>query len=182
MYIIKKITVNNDFYISSESINHTRKTISHALILLEQCIISYVKEEHGKQMSDIIKIIDISDFKQVSEPVVDTILIYRITNDPHRVHVYQRKTLIVPGTIYGHSLVPDFRKIKIFELEEYDKFDISSSQNISSIIPDIEMVSVGSTGILIPKPMTVSPIRNFIDELKQSSKFKARFVLPISSN
>lgn len=174
MYFVKKIGVDNDKYLSSEIVCHTVKTISIALQLLEQKVVSYIREEGGKQVSDNIKIIDIHDLGQTCEPAIDTMLIYRVASDPHRLHVYQRKTKVVPGTIYGHTLVSEFRRIQIFELEEYKEWN---STIVQLTIPEVELVSVGQTKLKIPKSMTDVPVCNLLDELKQSPKFKTNFAL-----
>jgi len=177
MYFIKKITVNREKYESSEIIEHTIKTISVALSLLEQSAKNYVKEECGKQIGTDVKIIDIHNFNQINEPIVDSMLVYRLGTDPHRLHIYQRKTKIVPGTIYGQSLIPEFHKIQIFELEEYRKLNLLDSTTlVSSSIPQVEMVAIGPAKVKIPKNMTVSPMSDLIDELKKSLRFQARFI------
>jgi hypothetical protein len=48
---------------------------------------------------------------------------------------------------------------------------------MSSILPHVEMVAVGPAGIKIPKPMTISPMRDLINELKKSNKFMKRLTL-----
>ncbi|AYV85842.1 MAG: hypothetical protein Satyrvirus52_1 [Satyrvirus sp.] len=183
MYIIKKIIIDEkERYIASEIIAHSR-TITDALKLLKFSAKSFIKEECGKQVSDSIKIIDIHNFIQINEPVVDTMLIYRLDSDSHKLNIYQRKTKIIPGTIYGKSLVPEFRRIAIFELEEYTKLNFSelskkNSQDVSTMVISslpVEMVPIGPIGIKIPKPMTISPMRDLLHELKKSPKFNAQF-------
>ena len=180
MYFIKKITVQDkDQYVSSEIVGYTTKTISNALILLENSAKSFIQDECGKQVASASKIIDIHDFNQVSEPMIDTMLIYRLGVDPHRLHVYQRKTKATNGYLWGQTVAPEFRKIQIFELEECAKFGFVDSANhieTKEIVPVIEMVPVGpAKRVMIPKAMTVAPMCNLISELKNSQRFKNRF-------
>lgn len=185
MYYIKKITLDEkERYLTSKIMEHA-KSISSALCLLEHSVKDFVREECGKQASDNCKIIDIHDFSQINDPIIDSTLVYRLDSDPHRLHVFQRKTKSISGYIYGQSLIAEFRKIEIFELEEYDKINpidlarknsIDLSTTLMSTIPPIELVPVGSARILVPKQMTVSPMCDLIKELKQSLRFKAKFV------
>lgn len=176
MYFIKKITVENDKYILSEIINHT-KTISNALALLEKNVKDHIKEECGKQIATDCKIIDILNVSQIYEPTIDTMLVYRIGSDSNRLHVYQRKTSLVAG-YFVNGLVSDFRKTQIFEIEEYtlgaseSTQSTQSAQSSLSTIP--EMVAVGPAGIKIPIQMTLVPIAGLIDELKKSKRFLDR--------
>lgn len=183
MYFIKRITVDNDKYLSSEIVDHTSQTISTALSLLENNAREHVIDECGKQAHSDAKIIDVHHLNQISEPLVDTMLIYRVGNDSHRLHLYQRKTKIVPGMVYGQNLIPEFKKVKIFELHEYKNLSpaATQSQNIP-VIPNIEYVPVGPSGIKVPKQMTTAPMCDVISELKNSPKFKARLVLVNSSD
>ena len=184
MYFIKKVTVDDKGgYSTSEIVEHA-KAITTALSLLDYAARMFIKEECGNQISKDIRIIDIHTLGQINEPAVDTMLLYRLTADPHRIHVYQRKTRIIPGTIYGQSLIPEFHRIQIFELEEYKKLNPSelarkNSTDIdliaASTIPSFEMVPIGPAGIKVPKPMTVSPMCDLIKELKKCVRFNTRF-------
>lgn len=187
MYFIKRIDIDEkNSYIGSEIVNHA-KTISSALSLLEYSVKTYIDYEYGKQESNNFKVIDIHQFSQINEPAIDTILVYRLDSDPHKLHLYQRKTKIVPGTLYGQSLVSTFRKIQIFELEEYKKLipgDISKkSSDNEPVIPETftEMVPIGPAKIRVPRPMTISPMCDLIKQLRESKRFKERFQLVNSS-
>lgn len=198
MYFIKKIILDDkQGYQSSKIVDHTSKTISVALSLLENAVRMFVKDECGREAADQIKIIDIYKFDQVNEPMIDSMLLYRLTDDPHRIHVYQKKTTVVKvsGYIWGTSDTPTtfFRRTHIFELEEYsgsispgtqNTINIPNSENtnVPSILPQVEMVPIGPARIKIPKPMTLAPMCNLIDELKKSAKFKFRQDLVNSAN
>lgn len=177
MYLIKKITISDkNFYLTSKIINHTNKTISAALILLENAALENVREENGRNAYEQTKIIDIHSLEQINEPLLDSILLYRLSGDPHRILVYQKKTSIIKSNnwTWGTSDIPisQFRLINYFELEEYNgKFDTNIENNIPT--PPIEMVQFGK--IKIPKQMTIAPMCHLINELKGSERFKARF-------
>lgn len=179
VYLIKQITLDDkQAYESSKTIGHTKKTISNALILLENQARDYVRQERGREIADATKIIEIYKFDQINEPQLDTMLLYKIADDPHRIHVYQKKTVIVKSAnwTWGTTDVPvgQFRRTHIFEIEEY-VLDIASLHNIN--LPQIEMVEVGPARIRIPKSMTVAPLCDLIDELKKSEKFRHRLTL-----
>lgn len=172
MYFIKKIAVNDKLYKSSRIVDYTNNKISTALMLLENAARNYIKEEFGREASEQAKILDIYGFEQVSEPIDDCVLLYRLGDDPHHIHVYRKKTFRTekPGYIYGSTIVEEkfFKRTHIFELEE--------CEDINIITPQVEMVPVGFAGIKIPKPLTVAPFCNLISELKKSPKFQARFI------
>jgi hypothetical protein len=178
MYIIKKITVNGENYQSSKIIEHTNKKITSALILLENCARNFVKEEFGIKSFEQAKILNIHKIDQVCEPIVDGMLLYRLNDDPHRIHVYQRRSEVIDlNGWFSKSKVSQaqFKRTHIFELEEYARLGIGNDFDPISVIPQIEMIPIGSAGIKIPKLMTIGPMVNLFDELKKSDKFKARF-------
>jgi hypothetical protein len=184
MYFIKRIRLNSDEqYEKSILINHTYERIKSALYLLENCVKSFVFEERGRDAMEQARIIDIHDFSQVTEPAIDSILLYRLSSDPHKIYVYQRKTSLIKRTGWLYNTVDEaiskFHRTDIFELESYEKIklNIDTSKNNSNndeTIPILEMVSIGPAHIKIPKEMTISPICDVINELKNSPKFKAR--------
>ncbi len=174
MYFIKKITVDDKNYKSSKIVDYTNKKISTALMLLENAARLYIKEEFGREASEHARILDIYNFDQVSEPIDDCMLLYRLGDDPHHIHVYRKKTSRVekPGYIYGSTIIEEkyFKRTHIFELEECGNINIADSQIVTST-PQVEMVPVGFAGIRIPKPLTQAPLCNLINELKKSTKF-----------
>ncbi|BCS83400.1 hypothetical protein QLL95_gp0723 [Cotonvirus japonicus] len=182
MYFVKKINLDiNHQYKSSEIVDNINKSISNAFTLLENSAKSFVKEECGREAGEHVKIIEINDFNQVNEPVVDSMLLYRLVDDRHRIYVYQKKTMItkIQNWTWGTSdtVNSQFSNICIFELEEYNKINVVSFQNqiVLTSIPNDELVAIGPANIKIPKPMTISPMCDLISELKKSPKFKARF-------
>ncbi|AAV50853.1 hypothetical protein [Niemeyer virus] len=180
MYFVKKINLDSEKqYKSSEIVEHVNKSISSALSALENVARTFVKEECGREAGEQVKIIEIHDFNQVNEPTVDSMLLYRLIDDKHRIFVYQKKTTIskVSAWTWGTNdvVTSQFGRICIFELEEYNKLSVPSFQNQIFFTPNEEMVAVGPAKIRIPKPMTMAPMCDLIDELKKSPKFKARF-------
>lgn len=186
-YVIKLIVLkDNKEYLSSKIVDNTNKKISVALILLENAARNFVKEEFGVKAYELSKILDIHKIDQVNEPIVDSMLLYRINDDPHRINVYQKRTEVIDQNgWFSTTKVPQsyFKRTHIFELEEYNGFCVNDADtNVSPIVPQIKMIPVGPAKIKIPEPMTVSPICNMIEELKKSPKFKSLFVsanLPI---
>nr|WBF70568.1 hypothetical protein [Megavirus caiporensis] len=180
MYFIKKINFEHDqSYRSCEIVDHTTKQIASALHLLENSARTFVKEECGREAGEQVKIIDIHDFSQVNEPLIDSMLLYRLSNDNHKIHIYQKKNTInqIPNWTWGmtETIVSKFYRVCVFELEEYNKLTVPSLHSNLSYQPIPEEMVVVSTGIKVPKIMTISPMCDLINELKNSSKFRARF-------
>lgn len=177
MYVIKKINVDGDVYMSSQIANYTNNKIAAALILLEMTAKDFVREEIGRDAAEQSKIIDILSVDQINEPLIDTILLYRLSDDPQRIHVYQRKTVVSKesGIIWGErdTVITKFKRTVVFEIEECVNFKLASSENKSS--EPVDMVPVGPAKICVPKPMTIAPMCDVIDELKKSSRFQMRF-------
>jgi hypothetical protein len=196
MYFIKRIKIDDkQHYQSSEIINHTMNTLTDALLLLEKCIRDFIKDERGREASEQTKIIDIQNINQINEPLLDCIQLYRLENNPNQIFVYQKYTTLVKSTSWvgttRDSTVSKFRETDIFELEyvkhlsnpiqniiiQHDININSSNNNRKPNNANVEMVAIGSSNVKIPKPMTLSPIRDMINELKQSPKFKSQFIL-----
>jgi hypothetical protein len=180
MYFIKKITLNGDIYGSSKIVDYIKEKISTALILLENAVRLYIEVEFGQEAAQQAKILDIYNFDQVSEPINDCVLLYRLRDDPHHIHVYRKKSVKIerPGYIYGSTITEEkyFKRTHVFELEECNGIDIALAQK-KTVAPQIELVPIGFAGIKIPKQMTIEPMCNLISELKKSPKFQARFAL-----
>jgi len=217
MHFIKRITFDDkNNYLTSKIIAHTNRGIAAGIQLLERVVKDFVRDERGLEAESSAKIIDIHKIEQVSEPIVDGILLYRLENDPHRILVYQRKTTVVPLTSWTWRTIdtatPSFYRTNLFELEENENFKVdiiyrppyspvlirltetenqpensklnddqhrltqiqSQSQSQSQSQLEIEMVSHGPANIKIPKPLTVSPMRTLLDDLKNSPIFNER--------
>lgn len=163
MYFIYRHDNNCD----ARVINH-HQLIGMALNLLESSVRDYVTKLCGEDAGNNMRVVPIKDQTQISEPMTDGITVYQISDDQHKLFVYQRKTNVIPGLIYGASVVSSFKKVSTFYIHHYDNIIVSTSQP-KPIPPPIEYVKVNN--ISMPKPMTISPIRNVIDELKNSKKF-----------
>jgi hypothetical protein len=186
MYVIKKITVIGENYQSSKIINHTNKKISFALSLLENCARDFAREEFGIKAFEQAKILDIHKIDQICEPIVDCMLLYRLNDDPHRIHVYQRRTEVVnQNGWFSTSKIPQsqFKKTHIFELEEYVGLIVNdnTNPNIFPFFPHARIVPIGPANIKVPESMTNPPFNKLLTELKNSIKFKARFEASNSS-
>ena len=171
MYIIKRIDLTNgSTYLSSRIIDHTTQRIATALSLLESCAKQLVKEEFGASAVEQSKIIDIHSLEQVSEPLVDSMLLYRIDSDPHVIHVYQRKTTVIDVLgwfINSQTVQHSFEKVCQFELEEYDKFSDEQDTDNSN--------TKRRSNIDEPeKEHSKMIVGNFIEELKNSERFLSK--------
>lgn len=155
-------------------VDHTDKTITVALATLEASARAFIREEYGKKAATDAAIIDIHSFDQVNEPLVDGMLIYRLGNDSNCLHIYERKTVTVPGYIYGQTIASTFRRVQIFTLVEYTNINIGSSRAAQTYIP-VDMVPVGPANIKIPKALTTAPMCDVIAQLKKSNQFLKRF-------
>jgi len=178
MYIIKLITLkDNKEYISSKVVECTDKKISAALILLDNVARNFVKKKFGENAYEQSKVLDIHKIDQICEPLVDGMLLYRLNDDPHRIHIYQKITEVIDQNgWFSTSKVPQsqFKKTHIFELEESSVIGLAEA-NVSSVIPKVEMVPIGPAGVKVPKPMTIAPMCNLINELRDCAKFKAQY-------
>lgn len=188
MYFVKRIIIDlGSSYKSSQIVAHTNKTIALAKTLLEEAVKDYVREEKGRDAAERLKILDIHDLTQVTEPLVDGILLYRLENDPHKILVYQRKSTIVSSTsmIWGKvdTAVAKFYMTDIFELEEYAslKFNDVGTPNIEQKVPppknqdpEVEMINVNPEGPKVTVPVPIGSVSkgNLLNDLKNCNKFK----------
>src|ERR1044071_7126724 len=101
MYFISRININkNGSYGSLEIMDHA-KNISMAKNSLIQTTKQHLEKEFGSALISDVKITDIQTFSQVTEPLIDSVCIYRLETDPNSLHIYQRKSVVVPGRVYG---------------------------------------------------------------------------------
>jgi hypothetical protein len=181
MHFVKRVTFDEkNEYVASQIVDHTNKTISVALGLLTDIAKKFVREELGREAGEKANIIEINNFDQVHEPTTDAILLYKLVSDPHKIHVFQKKTqvLTVAGW-FSTGPVADskFKRICIYELEEYSNKMIMAS--VPSSLPDHEFVPIGPAQIKVPKGMTISPTADLIRDLKLSPKFIARSIVKV---
>ena len=169
MYFVSRININkNGSFGSMEIVDHA-KYISEAKNLLILITKQHLEKEYGSLIISTTKILDIQSFTQVVEPIIDSVLIYRLETDPHSLHIYQRKSIIVPGRVYGQSVTSEFRKSMIFGVNEYTKTisESNTSDKNETLIPnrtDIKKISV--------ETHSKSPLMaNLLSSLKQSPKF-----------
>jgi hypothetical protein len=114
-FVIKNNIDKSGSHVSAEIVSHA----SSAEKILENTVTEFVAYEGGREMAENIKIIDIHELTQVAEPLIDTILLYRVTSIPNQIHVYRRGSREVPGYVFGPTIVSEFTRIKIFELVKY---------------------------------------------------------------
>ena len=170
MYFIMKIVPNySGDFVNNELIYHTTGTISIALKDLEKTVFDFIREEYGKNMAIGCKIIDITTNDMIIEPNTDSLVVYRYRSDPHKFHIYQRKTNIVPALIYGKTWQTEFKKIVIFELLGYDKINNNQLiQNINIRAP-LDLVHIKGKNVKVPVKITQAPMTDLIDQLKKFS-------------
>ena len=183
MYIIKEILVNGDKYKSSKIGTILAGQISSALMGFVNYVKTYIRENNGSIMANTIEIVDINDMTQVVEPLIDTIQIYRLVDDPHKIHLYERKTEIVEqsGWAWGatKTQIHVFERKVIFELDDFNELGKSISRKSiddADLDDTIEMVKINH-GIQIPKRMTTSPMCDVLLELKESTFFKKQSIM-----
>lgn len=174
MYIIKGIRVNDQTYLDSQ-IKECSYGIGTSLILLENTARLLVKERSGTEAYHQSKIIDVVDALSIVAPMVDGTYLYRLTNYPHAIHVYERtSTVITSSGWFSESLVAQssFKRVYILELEECLLLE-KHRNNVLEKSP-VEFVKFGPAGIQIPKNMTVYPMCDVIAQLKSSAQFLRR--------
>ncbi len=175
MHFIIKINIDENGLFVSNSIMSHNNSIAAAQNLLTQSVKKYLEQEHGLAAANNMKIIDIHSFDQISEPIIDSILVYRLESDPHHLHLYQKQSKIVPGRVYGQTVASEFIKIMIFGLVEYAGINTESSSSKKSENTRPEMISHGPAQIQIPKAITISPMADLISSLKVSPQFLKRY-------
>jgi hypothetical protein len=176
MHFVIKININDkELFTSSELISHTTGGLVKAQNLLLTEAKAYISELSGTACANEIKIIDIHSFDQVSEPILDSVLLYRLDIDPCRLHIYQKKSKIIPGRVYGQSIMSEFRKVKIFELVEYIRLSADGNTTPIQIPKMLDMVGHGPANIQVPKPLTLAPMADLLVSLKSSPKFRQRY-------
>lgn len=174
MHLVKLIKVDNNEYISSESKTYVHANIAEARMFYHAYIRDWVRETYGSDAAEF-KIIDILKLDQCASPKVDGLLFYRLESDPEKIHIYQRKTEVITLTGWTgkyEDVATTFKRIYIFELENFDKLQ-SGSQTFTN--QHHEMVDFGK--IKAPRLLTEAPLCDLIIELKNSDKFKKRFDL-----
>lgn len=179
MFLIKNISVDGDRYISSRIISHINSSsFIAAQELLVAMALDMVREEFGRSAADRAKIIDIHSLDQIVEPALDGMLLYRLTERPEVIMIYQKRTTHVEQAGYlwsSKATLTEFKKTNLLEVEESNIPIIGTTRSRGEIIlPPIEMVSAGPSGkIQIPKPMQQSPMCDLIEELKRSVRFQS---------
>jgi len=131
--------------------------IAEALFLFINKCKYDIKNEWGA--NNDIKVIDINDLSQVVEPLIDSVLVYRIVNHPHTLYVYQRKTRVVKGLVWGETTNTEFKQTYVYHLVEYSK-DKEDSEKSN----DIEMK-------LYRKSTSLIDMTNVINEIKTHKLF-----------
>ena len=134
---------------TTEIVNHNGK--------LENIVRDFIKDECGKHSAT--KIIDIQHYDQVTEPLIDTMTPYRLTTNPNQIHIYQRKTKVVPGYLYGKYIKSDFHKICTFTSVRYE-LPTTKPKETPQVKPQHNVPDLMST---------------MISQLKDSPKFKFRY-------
>jgi len=170
MYIIKKIAVDNSTYVSSSTVDLVATTISTAKKALENAAKNFVLEECGRQAFEHAKILDIYNSDQIHQPEIDCILLYRLSDDPDKIHVYQRKTeLVKQSGWFGISEipVPTFKRTHIFELEESQSIILDVKHKKEIEIEETDFVDLGK--LRVPKKMT-----EIISQMKENPMFQER--------
>lgn len=188
MYIIKQITVDDEVYISSKVVDCIKDELTSSMIvILEGHVKDLVKEEFGAQIASESKVIDINSFNQINEPKIDTILLYRLENEPSKIYVYQRRTKLVKTTSWTYSVVETtvstFKRTHIFEIESAPNFFVNKGLDQLPIAPTpppintFKFLAIGPAGIKIPHQIAMTEMTNVLEELVANDKFKKLYEL-----
>lgn len=182
MYFILEITIDeNGKHSNYKIIDHVNgNKPSLALAKLEEVAMNFVKNVGGEMMAKDTKIVDIISFDQICEPIIDKLLVYRLDVEPYFLHIYQRKTNIIPGRIYGQTTTTEFRNIKIFVIEEYEKMsNVPAGEKMQT--RELATVDVENERVKVPKNMTdaplcdmIKPMNTMLTELKKDDFFEKR--------
>jgi hypothetical protein len=154
-----------------------------ALLSLENAAQNFIIRHGGQSALDMLMqnsngllIRDIASLEQIKyapSDLVDGFYIYRLQNDPDKLFIYQKTPKLSQGIVWN-SYISSWCRLIYFHLVYTDLLD-----NVSTRSEAIEMVCVGAksnntagSGIRIPRAMTLSPIADVLNELKESDRFK----------
>lgn len=165
-FVIKNNIDKNGNYVSAEIVAHSTDVVSPSGSILENAAMTFIAYEGGRGMLENIKIIDVHSLNQVAEPLIDTMLLYRVTSEPNKIHVYRRVSKEVPGYVFGQTIVPEFTRIKVFELVEYSIDIQTPQQEVSNteIISPIENVDIKSVQVETYENVDIKPTQVEIHE------------------
>lgn len=167
-YFVKSIKVDNDVYQSSSiiDISNTYEEAQEQLLLHSK---QYVKEELGDKAYNQVKIIDILDFNQVVEPIIDSVQLYRLSGFDNRIYVYQKKTSVIDNNgWFGSAQMTRtvFSRVVIFEFEKNSKFEKKSIY-----ISPIEKPTVKNVIFEEVRPVVKSNRDSLLAELTKHTRF-----------
>jgi hypothetical protein len=179
MYFVVRQTHDNN---KIKIVGHAHSDTKIALQSLERCCKKYVSGQQGKQFGQDISVINIATLQDITQPLVDKMLIYRVNDDVSNLYVYCRATNVIPGLIYGRTVCVTFNKMATFSVLPYNDLSLS---NISSQIPTNTFTQISPPSIPAPPSMTppklhIPPTKtqsapNFsdiMDELRRSPHFQ----------
>ncbi len=204
MFFIIKIDFDEKGYFQSFSIqNKSLDDATEAYKTLVNTVKAYVSQECGEKAGADAQVIEIRKIDQVNEPLIDGILLYKLSDVLIKSWYINEKHLfkqLLDG-FFGQSntLTTKFGKTCLFELVEYEfdvnqlfktlpkkkfpKVNTDSETKSSGHFNDLhEMVPYGKSNINVPKIMTVKPMSELIRELKDNKFFKSRFNPEINEN
>ena len=170
LYLIYKADIDEQGLVQPAIVIDHAFTISLALKRTERNARDLIAKTCGDQTATDCKIIDILKLEQVNEPLIDTVLIYKLSNDPHCLHVYRRQTKIVLGRLYGSSTIPEFKKVAIFYSSEYTKLkEVLEKKSFVPSPPPLKMIAVDEIEI-VPSEVK-GTVADMLKELVTSPKF-----------
>jgi hypothetical protein len=165
MFLIKKIDLDDCKCYKSSCIYNYTTDANEAKALLDKTAIDFVRIEKGREACEKTKIIEINSLDQVNEPLIDCILLYRLIDNPDRIYVYQKNTIVTKQKTWTWDtvdvLVSKFRQTNFFELEEFNIVLPTKINPVKEIVEKNEETRI----------VTYSKF-DLIEELRNSPRFK----------
>lgn len=172
LYLIHKADVDEKGTQQLSTVIDHSFTISLVMKQTEQHARNLISKTCGESTAVECKVIDILKPEQVNEPLIDTMLIYRITSDPHHLHVWRRTTKIVPGKLWSFTTETKFIKVAIFYFQEYTGLKETLEQRaFVPPPPPLELETINKAGAQVPAEARVM-LSNMLKELVTSPKFQ----------
>ena len=172
LYLIYKSDVDDKNNPQLATVIDHAFTISLAIKQTEQHARTLISKTCGESTALECKVIDILKPEQVNEPLIDTMLIYRITSDPHYLHVWRRMTKVIPGKLYGTTTDTKYNRVAIFYFKEYTGLKETLEQR--SFVPPpppLEVETINKAGAQVPSQVK-GMVSDMLKELVTSPKFQ----------
>jgi hypothetical protein len=160
--IIESVQTNSD--IALKVLKHVKGKAA-GLALLWETVQEFISLEGGRAQGLDSAIIDVKSTDNIPQPDgLDGFYVYRSVDDCDKLFLYRKQTKVNRGYIMN-SVDVCWELMKTFYLCSYDGLDGFTIRH------EVDLVVTGSSKVKVPKPMTISPFVEMLDELKKNNRF-----------